>query len=121
MRFSPYPKIGERLEADEAAQRALARVPWVVLEKIHGANLAPVSNGDEVRAAKRKALLERGEEFFGWEGIVTRYADAVRALAKTLRAADAETAEVIVYGELFGGGYPHPDVPPVAGVEPVQT
>src|SRR5437016_8038652 len=112
MEFAPYDKIAERLEADEAAHRALARVPWVVTEKLHGANLALLSDGDEVRAAKRKALLEPGDEFFGWQAIVARFADPIRALAKAALAADAAAISVIVYGELFGGGYPHPDVAP---------
>jgi Rnl2 family RNA ligase len=119
--FLPYPKIAERLDADEAAQRALSRVPWVVTEKIHGANLALVSDGSQLRAAKRKALLLPGEEFFGWEEVVARVADAIGALARALLAEDAARTTVIVYGELFGGGYPHPDVPPVVGVAPVQT
>jgi Rnl2 family RNA ligase len=119
--FVSYAKIADRLEADEAAHRALARVPWVVMEKIHGANLALASDGDEVRAAKRKALLDPGDEFFGWGAILERYGDAVRALAKSVAADDGDVASVIVYGELFGGGYPHPDVAAVAGVEPVQT
>jgi Rnl2 family RNA ligase len=121
MEFAPYDKIAERLEADEAAHRALARVHWVVTEKIHGANLALIADGNDVRAAKRKALLEPAEEFFGWQAIVARLADPVNAVATAARATDASAINIIIYGELFGGGYPHPDVAPVAGVEPVQT
>jgi Rnl2 family RNA ligase len=120
--FVPYPKIAERLDAGEAVERALARAPWVVTEKIHGANLALISDGgDAVRGAKRKALLAPDEEFFGWTSIVARLADPVRALVGALRSGDPDLVRVIVYGELFGGAYPHPDVPPVPGVEPVQT
>jgi Rnl2 family RNA ligase len=119
--FFPYAKIAEKLEADETAHRALARVPWVVLEKIHGANLALLSDGSEVWAAKRKELLAPGDEFFGWADVVERHGPAVRALATAVHATDADVDSVIVYGEIFGGGYPHPDVAPVAGVEPVQT
>src|SRR2546423_9081702 len=114
MELAPYDKIAERLEADEAAYRALARVPWVVTEKLQGANLALLSDGADVRAAKRKALLEPSDEFFGWAAIVARYADAVRAAATAARAGDAGGLYLIVYGEIFGGGYPHPDVAPVA-------
>ncbi|GIJ48458.1 hypothetical protein Val02_53440 [Virgisporangium aliadipatigenens] len=39
------------------------------------------------------------------------------------RFAHGETgnAAVRLYGELYGGHYPHPDVPPVPGAAPVQT
>jgi hypothetical protein len=37
------------------------------------------------------------------------------------RAVGKEGDAVYLYGELFGGHYPHPDVPAVPGMSPVQT
>jgi len=123
--FSPYEKIAESLAAalgdDEAAHRAASRAEWIVTEKIHGANFCFVTDGDEVRCAKRKTLLADDEDFFGHRALQTRLAPAVRDVLTRAKARDPNASRVFVYGELFGGGYPHPDVSPVPGVEPVQT
>jgi Rnl2 family RNA ligase len=124
-RFPSYEKIAESLESwlgdDEAAFRALARAEWIVTEKIHGANFCVVTDGVDIRAAKRKAFLLPGEDFFGHEALLARLAPAVIRLAALARARDASIARLLVYGELFGGGYPHPDVAPDPLVQPVQT
>jgi Rnl2 family RNA ligase len=123
--FTGYEKIAESLDAwlgdDEAAYRALRGVPWIVTEKIHGANFCLLTDGRAIRAAKRKALLRDGEDFFGHAALLDRLAPAITRLPALLRDAGITADLVYIHGELFGGGYPHPDVPKVAGVEPVQT
>jgi Rnl2 family RNA ligase len=90
--------------------------PWVALEKLHGAHLIVASDGEAIHVGKRKAWLAPDEPFFGWQLIAAELTAAVRALA-----ARAAARHVVVYGELVGGGYPHPDVAPVPGLSPVQT
>jgi Rnl2 family RNA ligase len=107
-----YPKIPQRFGAG-----ALPGGSWVAEEKVHGAHLALVSDGRTARAAGRRGLLDedRLETFFGvarlWPVLATAAAAAARAAGQ----------HVILYGELAGGGYPHPRVPPVKDVGPVQT
>jgi Rnl2 family RNA ligase len=119
-----YEKIVERPEQwglDDTGYRALKKSPWVVTEKIHGANFALLSDGQAVRCARRKALLAEGEDFFGHTALLPRLVPAVLRLHREVRARHPDTVEVTLYGELFGGAYPHPDVPPVPGVQAVQT
>jgi Rnl2 family RNA ligase len=123
--FFPYEKIADSLEGwlgdDEPAYRALRNVPWVATEKIHGANFCVVTDGAEIRCAKRKAYLPPDEDFFGHRAVMDRVGPRVLSLARAARARDRAAELVFVYGELFGGGYPHPDVPPDPAVQPVQT
>ncbi len=123
--FPPYEKISDSLAAwlgdDEAGHRAASRAEWIVTEKIHGANFCFVTDGQEVLPAKRKAFLAEDEDFFGHRALMARHAGGVREVFARLKERDPQAAFVFVYGELFGGAYPHPDVPPVPGVEPVQT
>lgn len=123
--FPSYERIGESLEDwlgdDQAAFQALARGEWIVTEKIHGANFCVVTDGHTVRAAKRKAFLAPGDDFFGHEALLVHLAPAARELCARARAADPRVARVLVYGELFGGGYPHPEVAADPAVQPVQT
>ncbi|HEU0033375.1 MAG TPA: RNA ligase family protein [Kofleriaceae bacterium] len=108
MRFRTYPKIGGNAESAGGA--------WVATEKLHGANFVVGVAGDEVWFGKRKVWLVADDAFFGWQLIAPELGERARHVA---RAAGA--AQVVCYGELFGGGYPHPDVPAIAGLSPVQT
>jgi Rnl2 family RNA ligase len=119
-----YEKIVERPEQwglDAAGYRALKKSPWVVTEKIHGANFALIGEGTQVRCAKRKALLAEGEDFFGHTALLPRLVPAVHWLSTEVRTRHPDTVRVTLYGELFGGAYPHPEVAPVPGVQAVQT
>jgi Rnl2 family RNA ligase len=112
----PYPKIAAR---PTVAARGGA---WVATEKIHGANLVVATDGAEVRVGKRKAWLEAGEPFFGWQLLRLKLHRAALAVHAAVRASIAPGATIVrVYGELYGGAYPHSNVPPVPGASPVQT
>ncbi|GGM31335.1 RNA ligase family protein [Dactylosporangium sucinum] len=91
--------------------------PWIATEKIHGANVVVAGGrGAPTRVGKRKDWLRADEAFFGWQLLRPAFD---RAVAVALRHTSAAT--VRLYGELYGGHYPHPDVPAVPGVSPVQT
>lgn len=118
--FVPYPKIVDRIaawNADEIDRRALDKQIWVASEKIHGANLCLCSDGTEIVVAKRRAVLDAGDRFFGYKRAIAPLIPAVRALFRQL----GDVAWALVYGELFGGHYPHPRVAAIHGIEPVQT
>lgn len=122
--FAPYPKVSDAPSAwrlTVAERRLIDRSEWIVTEKIHGAHFALLSDGWRLACAKRKAVLDDGDAFFAHERLAIRHGEPVRALARQLRAEQPELVSVTVHGELFGGGYPHPKVTPVRGVQPVQT
>lgn len=90
---------------------------WVATEKIHGAQLLVACDGEQVAFGKRKAWLAAAEPFFGWQMLRNELEVALRSLVAAL----ARPGLVYVYGELFGGGYPHPEVEALPGLTPVQT
>ena len=122
----PYPKMASKGKGDTPAARE-----WVATEKVHGAHFALVCVFDHgldaagVRPAKRRELLAEDEldDFFGVSRIWPTIAVGAARCAALLRedAGLAEDAVVTLYGELAGGRYPHPDVPEIAGAQPVQT
>ncbi|MEU9045511.1 MULTISPECIES: RNA ligase family protein [unclassified Kitasatospora] len=114
----PYPKIPARGRSGGPGSRE-----WTAAEKVHGAHFAIVCEGDSVRAAKRRELLddEALDDFFGVSRIWPRLAVAAARFARAVRETWGPSAVVTIYGELAGGRYPHPEVPAVAGVDPVQT
>jgi Rnl2 family RNA ligase len=105
--FLPFPKLPCRGSADAAV--------WVALEKIHGAHLVMDVDAKTVRFGKRKGWLDENEPFFGWQLLRGPLRDLAR---KAFGLVDAD--RLVLYGELFGGGYPHPQVAG-KGLTPVQT
>ncbi|MER7705128.1 RNA ligase family protein [Kitasatospora sp. NPDC097605] len=114
----PYPKIPARGGVAASGARA-----WVAVEKVHGAHFAVVCDRAGVRPAKRRELLgdDTLDDFFGVSRIWPALAVAAARFAAAVRASSDPAAVVTVYGELAGGGYPHPEVPAADGVQPVQT
>jgi Rnl2 family RNA ligase len=122
--FTSYEKIAESLEQwyrDEAASRLLEKAQWVVMEKIHGANFCFLTNGTEVLCASRKQVLGPADDFFGYQAVAAQLRRKILDLFALVKASHSEASRALVYGELFGGHYPHPDVPPDLTVQPIQT
>lgn len=115
MRFRPYAKMPS---SGEPREQSGPGGNWVALEKIHGAQLVVAVQGEQVYFGKRKAWLTEEEPFFGWQLLRVQLGAAARTMA---RAVGSPGDAVYFYGELFGGHYPHPDVPAVPGMSPVQT
>lgn len=80
------------------------------MEKVHGANFSFVTNGIDVKVAKRSSFVEPGDQFFNTDEVYNKYKDcALKAFELHKKEApDLETLHI--YGEFFGGTYPHPDV-----------
>lgn len=112
MEHRPYPKVGTG-----APDGARAAREWVSTEKVHGANLVVATDGACCRIGKRKAWLDEGEPFFGWQLLRPALEVAAREVHRELGG----DGVVRVYGELYGGAYPHPEVQPVPGVSAIQT
>jgi len=83
---------------------------YVVQEKVHGANCCFVTDGKDVHFAKRTGLMEAGEKFYNYDELLVRYTERVIRLYAEIKENYPDTKSVLVYGEMFGGKYPHPDV-----------
>jgi len=81
---------------------------FIVQEKIHGANFSICYDGKEFKYASRNDFLEDDNNFNNYKKIKD---DLESAISTLFQAQDFE--EIRIYGELFGGSYPHPDVPKV--------
>ena len=123
IRFNPYPSIGNQSDVAWMARVREAVPPgrpFAVQEKVDGANVAFLCDDREVRMARRRALLTPSENFFRYGELLSRYESRVVHLFHRLEARYPELVSLAVYGELFGGGYPHPDVPARPDLKPVQ-
>lgn len=122
--YITYEKIPEnpnKWNLTESDYQNFKKTDWVVTEKIHGANFGIVTDGLEVKFAKRKQFLDSSEDFFGYELLQNQLIIKTKEIFKILQAEITSLEKIFIYGELFGGEYPHPEVNPVSGVQAIQT
>ena len=79
---------------------------FIVQEKIHGANFAFYVDADGVRAAKRSGFIEDPVGFYNADILLSEYEVALLWL---FECTDADSLSI--HGEIYGGNYPHKDVP----------
>jgi len=89
---------------------------WVVTEKIHGANLSFWYDSKKFRMAKRTGWIADDENFYGIQGSKEYLISCVKQLYSRFKNIDY----IAVFGELYGGIYPHPDVPAFPNAKKVQ-
>ncbi|MEM9922537.1 MAG: RNA ligase family protein [Cyanobacteria bacterium P01_D01_bin.50] len=123
-KYLPYEKIPENpnqwnLTLED--YRNFKKTDWVVTEKIHGANFGIVTDGWQVRFAKRKEFLNSEDNFFGYQLLQDKLILQAKEIFKILQVERINLQKVLIYGELFGGEYPHSEVTPIPGVQAIQT
>lgn len=95
---------------DKIKMEGLDSLQYVVQEKVHGANCSFITDGQTVQFAKRTGLVEAGEKFYNYEELLERYRERVIGLYHLIKEKYTDTESVSIYGEMFGGKYPHPDI-----------
>lgn len=114
------------MDADKVAMDVvLCGIPlekemWVCTEKVHGCNFAVSVDLKTMLCtpARRSDFLRPDETFFpGWKGVYMACVESCTELAAKLKS-EQDITQVIIYGELFGGGYPGY---PAADMKPIQT
>ena len=115
LEFKKYSSI-ENSFSKEFMERVVAEMPadleYVVQEKVHGANTSFLCDGESVRFAKRTSLLEQDEKFYDYAELLERYREKVVALTKEVMGKYSDTRSISIFGEMFGGTYPHKEVQP---------
>lgn len=121
--FKKYSSI-ENSNAREYMSRVVDQMPidveWVVQEKVHGANTSFLCDGKDVVFAKRTAIIADGENFYDYQPLLLAYRDRVLSLFSHIKSIHPETVSISVFGEMFGGKYPHNDVEAIPGIVLIQ-
>ena len=123
LEFKKYSSIENSFNR-EFMEHVVAEMPqdleYVVQEKVHGANTSFLCDGETVRFAKRTSMLEDGEQFYDYPELLERYKARVLKLFTVIKAMYPEVPHISVFGEMFGGLYPHDDVHPTHKVSLIQ-
>jgi len=121
--FSGYEKMPNSLKKmglSESDFSKLEKLKWVVTEKVHGANFSFIYENGILKFAKRKDYLLWKDDFFGFQLVVNQLESKIIRLFEDL-SAQINAPKYILYGELFGGKYPHPEVKANKNVQAIQT
>jgi Rnl2 family RNA ligase len=118
--YEKMPDSIRKLGLDLHDTKLLDTVEWVVTEKVHGANFSFSLQEGVLRYAKRKDYLRWTDDFFGFQLVAERLDNAIMRLFERI-ARDHPFHEAVIYGELYGGQYPHSAVPADPRVQAIQT
>jgi len=105
---------------NQIAEQGKSGGEWVVTEKIHGSNFSLWFDGNELKAGKRSGFVDDPKGFNN-SGVVMEANKAgiekiwnIITLMRNQLALQGEEAPELetltIYGEIFGGSYPHPEV-----------
>ena len=87
-----------------------ADLEYVVQEKVHGSNTSFLCDGTDVQFAKRNSILTETDRFYDYPKLLAAYRDRVVKLFERVKRRYPGVAQIQVFGEMFGGRYPHDDV-----------
>lgn len=93
---------------------------WYITEKIHGCNTQISYDGKKIEIGKRTGLVQENENFYNAQKVLKPLEDKIKRLYKRIMNYTCGFDKVIIFGELFGGDYKHPDVPPCKNATKVQ-
>jgi len=114
--WTRYPSINDADldQVDKVRREAGLAVEFVALEKVHGSNFAFETDGRGIEYYSRSKRLGKDEKFVGRStpvGAMSRYHDMVLEAFRILTGSmTAPVGSIVIYGEYFGGWYPHSDV-----------
>lgn len=123
MIFKTYNSIENAYQArmiDQIRLQGFGDEVFIVQEKVHGANFSFFTDGKEIKIAKRTAFIEKDEKFYNAHQMLERYKKNVIEVFQKVKTIYPNVETVVIYGELFGGGYNHKEVEPVKGAVRVQ-
>lgn len=111
--FKKYHSIENRFHTpfiDQMIAMGFDQDQFVVQEKVHGANLSFWCDGSSIKVAKRTGFIKAGEGFYNYQIVLKQYEDQIYQLFRLIKKNDPQTEMITLFGELFGGVYPHDDV-----------
>ncbi len=113
MDFKKYNSIENSYQLDflnEIKEQGFYNQEFVVQEKVHGANICFITDGKQITSAKRTELIFDDENFYNSKNVQLRYESKILQLFKLISEKYSDVSQVTVFGELFGGVYPHKEV-----------
>lgn len=123
MNFKKYNSIENSYQLDflsKIKEQGYDNQEYVIQEKVHGANICFITNGIDIISAKRTELILDDENFYNSKSVKKRYEKKILQLFKLISDKFNGVSQIILFGELFGGVYPHANVKKISTAVFVQ-
>ena len=65
-------------------------------------------------------MVADGEDFYQWQELAERYRERIFKVYQMLKSCFTDLQSIIVYGEMFGGAYPHKEVKRIGAMAAIQ-
>lgn len=114
-----YHKI-ENLKNIDLETLSQLKMEWVALEKVHGSNFSISVSEKHIEFGKRSGPLSLTASFFGFQTIIEEEQKKARKCFDLISKNVKDLEMITIYGEIFGGKYPHKDVKENPNVKFVQ-
>jgi Rnl2 family RNA ligase len=109
-KYNSVENVFDKEFVDKIKLEGYGNVQFVVQEKVHGANFCFATDGETIIAGKRTGFVEADESFYGHEELLDRYKEKALNLFMRVREKYPDTLTITIFGEMFGGKYPHPEI-----------
>lgn len=123
LEFKKYNSI-ENSFNKEFMEYVVAEMPpdlqYVVQEKVHGTNTSFLCDGHNVQFAKRTSILGEDEKFYDYPELLESYRERILKLFAKVKDRYPDMTSVSVFGEMFGGIYPHNEVKRIGKLTVIQ-
>jgi Rnl2 family RNA ligase len=97
-------------------------IKWSATEKVDGSNLSVWISPDTIRVGKRSGFLSPEEIFYNHTVVIDKYKNDFYRIYQILNENRGyQLPFIVLYGEIFGGYYRHPDITPVKNSKKVQN
>lgn len=108
MKFVKYTSLTNHYQQkflDQLIMQGLSEGEFVATEKAHGANFTFITDGQVLRTAKRSGFNGDGENFYGSQQVLEKYAGGIFGIAMRLNEeyGFGKYVTVMVRGEIIGG------------------
>ena len=94
---------------DKIKTEGYDQMEYVVQEKVHGSNVCIITDGKVIQFVKRTEIIEDEASFFRINQLREKYSDKIFSLYRSLKQ-EFEINSLSIFGEYFGGYYPHINV-----------
>ena len=121
--FKKYSSIENSFDEafmEKVREHTPADARFVVQEKVHGSNCSFLCDGEQIQFAKRTAIVTDDENFYQWQELADRYRERIFKVYNMVKACFSDLTSIIVYGEMFGGAYPHKDIKRIGAMSAIQ-
>jgi Rnl2 family RNA ligase len=123
MEFKKYNSIENTYQEKVLEQifiHGFEKETFIVQEKVHGANFSFYTDGEMIKIAKRSDFILPDEVFYNAQTVAEKHFEKVFNAFEMVKVKFPETKFIIIFGELFGGNYNHPEVNRVKDAIKVQ-